>query len=298
MDTKQPSSLDFTSLLHELTLKKWVKSILTEDWHGAAVASGKMAESTERFWKWLGLVNLSVTRLYCGQGAASLSLLEQAAQAYPDSQALCSSARATAAHVFLETGRPKEALEQARLAARTETPVPHLEALFCLALANAQLGESKDAERTAEELLRRLDDVGLTSEMARFNLLKGELARAGGRPAEAREELQRAEAALPVQTTEIPSQSLHVPVWYSRGILELEADDLAAAAGRFEAVVKSFSLHVDWPVLYIRSFYFLGQIQERRGDSQEAQTHYRRFIEFWKEGDLDRRRVEEAESKV
>ena len=195
MDSKQPSSLDFTSLLHELTLKKWVKSILGEDWHGAAVASGKMAESSERFWKWLGLVNLAVTRLYRGQGAVSLSLLEQAAQAYPESEALCASARAAAAHVFLETGRPKEALEQSRLAATTGATLPHQEALFYLALAQAKLGESNDAARTAEELSRHSRATGLGAEMARYHLLKGELIWARGDHSEAREEFRRAEAA-------------------------------------------------------------------------------------------------------
>ena len=298
MDSKQPSSLDFTSLLHELTLKKWVKSILSEDWHGAAVASGKMAESSERFWNWLGLVNQSVTRLYRGEGAASLSLLEQAAQAYPDSDALCSSARATAAHVLLETGRPKEALEQARLAAMTEATLPHQEALFYLGLAKAKLGESSDAEHTAEELRRRSGATGLNSELARFHLLKGELALAGGRRSEAREDLQRAEAALPAQTTEIPSQSLHVPVWYSRASCDLEAGDFGAAADGFERIVTSFSLHVDWPILYVRSFYWLGQIREKLSDDDRARVNYRRFVEFWKEGDLDRRWVQEAESKA
>jgi TolA-binding protein len=256
-----------------------------------------MAESSERFWKWLGLVNLSVTRLYRGEGAVSLSLLEQAAQAYPDSEALCSSARATAAHVLLESGRPKEAFEQARLAAITEATLPHQEALFYLGLANARLGESNDAERTAEELLRRSGAAGLSSEMARFHLLKGELALAGGRHSEAREDFQRAEAALPAVTTETPSQSLQVPVWYSRASCDLEAGDFGAAADGFERIVTSFSLHIDWPILYVRSFYLLGQIREKQSDDEGARTNYRRFVEFWKEGDLDRRWVQEAESK-
>ena len=257
-----------------------------------------MAESSERFWKWLGLVNLAVTRLYRGQGAVSLSLLEQAAQAYPESEALCASARAAAAHVFLETGRPKEALEQSRLAATTGATLPHQEALFYLALAQAKLGESNDAARTAEELSRHSRATGLGAEMARYHLLKGELIWARGDHSEAREEFRRAEAALPANTTEIPSQSLHLLVWFSRASFELEADDLVAAANGFEGIIKSFSLHVDWPILYVRSFYFLGQIREQQGDEQEAQANYRRFVEFWREGDLDRRQVQALESKT
>ena len=39
-----PSSLDFASLLHELTLNRWLESLLREDWQRAEIAAGQQFE--------------------------------------------------------------------------------------------------------------------------------------------------------------------------------------------------------------------------------------------------------------
>ncbi|HXG87111.1 MAG TPA: hypothetical protein VNJ02_02155 [Vicinamibacterales bacterium] len=48
---------------------------------------------------------------------------------------------------------------------------------------------------------------------------------------------------------------------------------------------------------FVRSFYFLGQLHETRGDHIKARDAYRRFAGYWKDGDLDRERVAEAQRK-
>jgi hypothetical protein len=48
----------------------------------------------------------------------------------------------------------------------------------------------------------------------------------------------------------------------------------------------------------VRSLYFLGKIEEKRGEKEKAREYYRRFVAFWNDGDLDRERVEEARSKM
>ena len=52
------------------------------------------------------------------------------------------------------------------------------------------------------------------------------------------------------------------------------------------------------PIPYVRSFYFLGKIHENRGEMEKAREYYQRFYEYWKDGDFDRERVEEARSKM
>ena len=54
-------------------------------------------------------------------------------------------------------------------------------------------------------------------------------------------------------------------------------------------------LHI-WPI--VRSFYFLATIHENRGEMETAREYYRHFYEYWKNGDMDRERVEEAKSKL
>ena len=45
-------------------------------------------------------------------------------------------------------------------------------------------------------------------------------------------------------------------------------------------------------------FYFLGKIHENQGEMDKAREYYRRFYEYWKDGDMDREQVEEAKKKL
>lgn len=70
------------------------------------------------------------------------------------------------------------------------------------------------------------------------------------------------------------------------------------AAKWFERIVESTTEHINWPIEYVRTFYFLGNIHEERGESDQASEYYRRFVNFWGDGDLDRERVGEARGKL
>ncbi len=78
----------------------------------------------------------------------------------------------------------------------------------------------------------------------------------------------------------------------------LDVGDTDEAARWFERIAKSADERMEWPIPYVRSFYFLGRHYESLGDAARAREHYRRFVEYWKDGDLDRKRVEEAKSKL
>jgi serine/threonine protein kinase len=78
-----------------------------------------------------------------------------------------------------------------------------------------------------------------------------------------------------------------------------------ASIGRDREAAQSFQRIADagyerfaWPIPYVRSFYFLGQISEKSGDAVKARESYRRFLGYWKDGDLDRTRVAEVEQKL
>ena len=79
---------------------------------------------------------------------------------------------------------------------------------------------------------------------------------------------------------------------------DVEAGDRVEAADLFGAVTEAGAQRVTNPFEYVRSFYFLGKIHENRGEMESAREYYRRFYEYWKDGDMDRERVEEARSKL
>jgi hypothetical protein len=55
---------------------------------------------------------------------------------------------------------------------------------------------------------------------------------------------------------------------------------------------------VNFPIEFVRSMYFLGQITERAGDTSKARDYYRRFVTYWGDGDIDREHVAEAKKKL
>jgi hypothetical protein len=52
------------------------------------------------------------------------------------------------------------------------------------------------------------------------------------------------------------------------------------------------------PDAYARSFFLLGQIYERAGDAARARQQYARFLDLWRDGDLERGWVAEAQKKL
>jgi tetratricopeptide (TPR) repeat protein len=123
--------------------------------------------------------------------------------------------------------------------------------------------------------------------------------------------LTRRDAALAISELELAQNMLpprgflrtagatdHAPIWYSLSSAELLAGRDEEAASHFRRILESTTERVNWPIPYVRSFYFLGKIHEKRRETEKAREYYRRFVEFWNDGDLDRERVEEARSKI
>jgi hypothetical protein len=76
----------------------------------------------------------------------------------------------------------------------------------------------------------------------------------------------------------------------------MAAGHRAEALAWFQQIADSGWEHVSWPLPYVRSFYFLGKIHESQGEVGKARENFQRFVDFWKDGDLDRERVAEARS--
>ena len=85
---------------------------------------------------------------------------------------------------------------------------------------------------------------------------------------------------------------------YWSGRAELGAGNDTQAAVHFERVASAGYGRLYSPIEYVRSLYYLGQIAERRGDATKARENYRRFLNYWKDGDIDRDKVTEALKKI
>ena len=83
--------------------------------------------------------------------------------------------------------------------------------------------------------------------------------------------------------------------WSARA--QLGAGNHAEAEKLFTEVINAGWSRFFSPIEYVRSFYYLGQIAERQGDGAKAREHYKRFLFYWKDGDIDRDKVQEALKK-
>jgi cytochrome c-type biogenesis protein CcmH/NrfG len=109
-------------------------------------------------------------------------------------------------------------------------------------------------------------------------------------------ELTRAEASLPRNSNWQPTPQ-QPETWFALGSAYLAAGNDTEAEQRFAGLTTSIE-RATYPVEFVRSLYFLGQIAERRGDPTKARAYYQRFVTYWGDGDIDRERVAEARKKI
>jgi len=90
----------------------------------------------------------------------------------------------------------------------------------------------------------------------------------------------------------------NVPVWFTLGSAYLAEKNDAEAAKRFELVLNAQTMRLGYPIEFVRSLYFLAEINERRGNRDKAADYYRRFLQYWGDGDIDRDKVADARKKL
>jgi tetratricopeptide (TPR) repeat protein len=180
--------------------------------------------------------------------------------------------------------------------------VSHPNGLYYTAIAQQKLGRTEEAESALEKLRQAAagESPWQRPSESLHHLLSGRLAFLRGDHTLALEELREAQSTLSAHGRVSPSHflPLHVPIWFSMASTYLEVGEEDKAAEWFERVTESTTEHIVYAIPYVRSFYFLGKIHESRDEMDKAREYYRRFYEYWKDGDLDRERVEEAKSKL
>jgi len=278
---------------------QWWVFVLQEDWEKAEAVAKKISASRDPQWKWVSARCRAVIRHYQGRSREALLFHEQATRAYSQSGRRTALAWSWAAQVLFEKGEAVPAIEQAQKAQDEDKGgAGERQGLFYASLAQARLGRWREADQTAQKVRLKVEPLPGEKMKGHYYQLAGELSLARGDTARAVEELKRAESTLPVRGVFLGNLPQHVPIWFSLASAYLAAGDEVQAADYFRRVAENKSEHTFWPIQYVRSFYFLGKIHEKRGEMDKAREYYRRFVGFWKDGDMDRERVEEAKRKI
>jgi tetratricopeptide (TPR) repeat protein/TolB-like protein/predicted Ser/Thr protein kinase len=151
----------------------------------------------------------------------------------------------------------------------------HLKGFACL--SSNRIAE---AERTAREL-KALIDRGLNKKAIRlYDHLMGAIELARNNIPKALEYLERAVQSLPYGPFEKDA-------WMLDTLAEayFQAGDMTRAREQYEKIGMLTTWPFDYGDLYARSFYHLGQIDEKLGDKAKARENYQKFLDLWKNAD-------------
>jgi tetratricopeptide (TPR) repeat protein len=282
---------------------QWIRcrlSIWREDLDQAEVAATRMRSSQDPFWIALGAMSLAQTKLYRGRSQKAIRVLEDSIEALAESDTQRAWLHKSASATYLNRGDSSRALDHAEPALTADRgSLWELGALRSVGLAQAYLARWKDAEEAAEVLQTKAGQIPSTIGERTYHHLAGDMALIRRNIPLAIRELEQAQTMLPPRGGYYPTAlyNPHALIWFSIGSAYLAADEHAKAEEWFQRITESTLERIWWPVPFVRSFYFLGKIHEDRGETEKACEYYRRFYEYWKDGDMDRERVEEAKRK-
>jgi serine/threonine protein kinase/tetratricopeptide (TPR) repeat protein len=275
-----------------------VVALLQERWAEAQAINEQMARSAVPFERFLGMIGQASVAGARGQGPAAVDALDRAARVQGLGAQQRGGARNRLALALVLQGNLKAALAQAELAmvdARGRDN--QFLTLQEIAIGQAGTGRQADAANTLAQLESLAKALPSERELRRVHWTRGEIARLQGDNDLAMAELSKAAAMLPARALAIGPLPSHGHLWFAAALAHIKGGHDAEAAKyleRLQAGEERAQVMDEWA----RSFYLLGQIYERRGDTVKAHEQYRHFIELWRDGDLERGWVAEAEKKV
>jgi tetratricopeptide (TPR) repeat protein len=273
-------------------------AVLQERWNDAAAVNATIGETATPFQQFARSNGAAQLALVRGRSAAALAEMDRVTRIERLSSTQRALARNRLAYLLTREGKPALALAQAELAAAEgRNRDSEFESLQLLAIAQAAAGRVADAEKTVALLESRARVLPSDRELRRVHWARGEIALIRGDAASAVADLTRAVSMLPVRGTPVGPPSSRPELLLAAARANIKAGRDAEAAALLERVQagqeRIFRLD-SW----VRSFYLLGQTYERLGDRSRATAQYRRFLEFWRDGDMERGWVADAEQKT
>jgi serine/threonine protein kinase/Tfp pilus assembly protein PilF len=200
------------------------------------------------------------------------------------------------AYVDLRTGDYEEALRSCDKAVEyggqsTDAFNAIKLALNLKGLTQLEMGNSAAAMETAEELKMASERDPSRLTMRSYLQLVGSIALKEGNTGSAIQYLEEASSLLPGQNQDDMAgfkNSLRRTLYHA-SLVEgyFRAGNMEKARQECETLIGLTIGRTHYGDLYAKAFYWLGQISEKQGKFDEAATHYRKFLELWKDADPD-----------
>ena len=283
------------------TLGRWRLDLVSDRWDDLAATDQRLRKSDDPVLRAAADSNLALERLYHGRTGEALKAYEAALGSLgPKGSVNSAGVRNAIAAVLLERGQAADALAQARRAlddARGAGPQPTQSSTLA-AWANSRLGRQSETASIVDTLTRQANELPGDQRKRNLYTLQGRLALDRRDVDAAIRALKQAEAIALPNTYGSSGPGANVGIWFAMGSAYLAAGNSAEAAARFERIVSSGAQRAFTPIEFVRSFYYLGQINEKQGNRDKARDFYRKFLEYWKDGDIDRDKIADAQKKL
>jgi serine/threonine protein kinase/Tfp pilus assembly protein PilF len=200
------------------------------------------------------------------------------------------------AYVGLRAGEYEETLRACDKAAeygdRSMDPFNAIKlALQLKGLCQLAMGNSAAAWETAEELKKASERDPSRLTMRSYLHLVGSIAMMEGNIDNAIKFFEEAESLLPAQNQDDLAgfkEGLRRTIYLS-SLAEAyyRAGDMEKARQACERLTGLTIGRTHYGDLYVKAFYWLGQISEKQGKPDEAVSLYRKFLDLWKDADPD-----------
>jgi tetratricopeptide (TPR) repeat protein len=275
---------------------RWASHIFAEEWDEAGRTAAELMESKEPVEQFIGGRLMAVTALYRGEVGSVLRALDRrlASDEGGESDFRIQPALLKS-RILLEIGEFQKAKDTALSVSETEDHYGASHAALALAAIAAQrLGDSDEARKLGQEYRRRINPALGPAPERLHHFLQGEIAMERGEYDDAVAEFEESESMLPPRG----SEGIHTLIWYSLATAHRLSGNDDEALGWYQRIVESKEERLYEPIRYVRSFYFLGKLREAEGDSAGAREDYRRFLDHFENGEIDRDLVREAEAEL
>jgi eukaryotic-like serine/threonine-protein kinase len=280
-------------------LARGIAQVLREDWTASRETASSLSSSPDETRKWFGAQLQVVINLYAGHSTEALTWADRAISAYKVAGIRSSVSRRRAADIHYARGQTAQALNQTLKAANDSKGYPEeLNAIVASAQLLVLSGRAKEAEDALAAQVAAVTPMVADLINRNVSFARGRMALARSDYTSAINQLTAAQALLTPRGGNVTAASPHVPIWFALGEAHLRAGKPAEATPWFEKITTSGYERATLPIEFVRSFYHLGGLYERAGESAKAREAYRRFVGYWKDGDLDRDRVAEAQKKL
>jgi TolB-like protein/tetratricopeptide (TPR) repeat protein len=271
---------------------------LQHRWTDVDAVNQELMKASSPFQKFVGAMGSGWLRAGRGRERDALADWETAGRVQGIASANRGGARNRQAALLLRLGKPAAALAQ------LETALPDVanrdqefETLQLLAIAQAGAGRRAESDKTLARLESRAAIMPSEREKRRVHWARGQIALDRGETALAATEFSAALRTLPAHGGVLGPPSNITPLLYEAAYAFVKAGKDAEAAALLERLQSSFDLVFDMDA-YARSHFLLAGIYERRKDDAKARAQYSRFLDLWRDGDMERGWVAEAQKKL